>query len=165
MRNYKILGQKYKSGNWYISNSNLDSLEGSPTHIDMNFACNHNNLTSLVGGPQKVDGDYNCEYNRLTDLTGCASHIGGEFGFWHNTKITSLVGIHKIIKSCTRIHFYTELIKEGGIGLLLIENLNRITANTEQFAIIQKYLGTGTKGMMKCSKELTAKGYAQYAKL
>ena len=164
MPNCKILGNKYKGGDFDIYNKKRNSLEGCPNHITGDFYCNTNNLTSLVGGPQKVDGYYNCEYNRLTDLVGGASHIG-DILFFNDNHITSLVGIHKIIKSCKYMNFDDNKINEGGIGLLLIENLISISNKSESFYIINSYLGTGTKGMMECSKELTAKGYAPYAKL
>ena len=84
------------------------------------------------------------------------------FGF---TKITSLVGIHKIIKSCSIIHFHCDEIKEGGIGLLLIDNLYEISNYLAPFAIISSYLGSGTKGIMACRNELIENGYENHAKL
>ena len=164
MRNYNDLNLNYKGGNLSIKQDNLTSLDDCPHHITGWFICNINNLTSLVGGPQKVDGYYDCNDNLLTDLVGCASHIEQTLYFSHN-QITSLVGIHKIIKSCKSMSFTPRKIKEGGIGLLLIENLTYISESYTPFEIIQSYLGSGTKGMMECSKELKAKGWAEYAKL
>ena len=164
MRNCKILGKKYSFGNWNISKKKLVSLEGSPNHITGRFNCSYNDITSLIGGPQKVNGDYNCEYNQLTDLVGCASHIGSELNFIDNN-ITSLVGIHKIIKSCQGIYFDQVIITQGGIGLLLIENLDEFSHTSMPFSIIKSYLGTGTKGMMECRAKLIEEGYANYAKL
>ena len=163
MKTYLDLNMNYKGGDWYINQRNINSLDGCPNHIAGDFNCYANNNTSLIGGPQQVDGDYNCSRNALVDLIGWASHIGGELLFYSNN-ITSLVGIHKIIKSCKEIWFDDD-ITEGGIGLLLIANLAAISANCEPFEIIEQYLGTGTNGMMECSKELIAKGYATYAKL
>ena len=165
MQNCKILGPKYQGGRWYIGDNQLTSLEGSPNHITGDFECRFNLLTSLVGGPQHVDEDYNCTFNRLTDLVGCASHIGDRMIF-DNNKITSLIGIHKIIKSCTNMVFDDNKIIEGGIGLLLIKNLTWISSEySEPLSTIKSYLGSGTKGMMACSKELISKGYDNYAKL
>ena len=164
MLSYEDWGFEYTHGDLDISYKKIDSLEGCPQHITGKFECSNNNLTSLVGGPQRVDGDYDCDENGLTDLVGCASHITGRI-YWYNTRITSLVGIHKIIKSCKSISFGESIIKEGGIGLLLINDLCRISNSSYPFKIISKYLGQGTKGMMECSKELTAKGYERYAKL
>ena len=171
MLNCKNKGKKYKSGDFNIGVKKhykypkYESLEGCPQHITGEFTCYGNIITSLVGGPQIVDGEYWCDGNELTDLTGCASHIGDTLRFRNNRKITSLVGIHKIIKSCTYMYFDCDNITEGGIGLLMIENLTYISDGNPPFKIIQSYLGTGTKGMMECSKELTNKGYANYAKL
>ena len=164
MLNCKTLGKYYNGGNFDISFHHSDTLEYCPQHITGGFRCDNNRLSSLTGGPQKVDGDYNCSFNSLTDLVGCASHISSEL-YIQDNNITSLVGIHKIIKSCNTIFLDFGKIKEGGIGLLLIENLSRITTDYKQFEIIYNYLGTGAKGMMECRKELIDNGYALYAKL
>ena len=163
MYNCEILLKNYQGGHINIMDT-ITSLIGCPTHVTGMFDCSGNSITSLVGGPQKVDIGYDCAYNQLNDLTGCASHIGGHLDI-KNNRITSLVGIHKIIKSCPTIYFNNITILHGGIGLLLIENLKTISAHSNPFCIINKYLGSGTKGMMECRKELISKGYANYAKL
>ena len=140
------------------------TLSGFPHFFDDDFMYGHTLLISLVGGPQIVTGDYHCYDNNLTDLVGCASHIGGDLYVQHNP-ITSLVGIHKIIKSCKGFYFDDDKIKEGGIGLLLIKDLTEISDTNIPFQIIQGYVGTGTKGMMECRKELIEQGYHAYAKL
>ena len=164
MTKYIDLNITYIGSHLSVSNTKLTTLEGCPEHITGQFDCEYNGLTTLVGGPQQVDGYYYCSRNQLTDLEGCASHIGDTLYARHND-ITSLVGIHKIIKSCNRIFIDSSDIKEGGIGLLLIANLAHISDEAEPFVIIKKYLGSGTKGMMKCRAELIANGYTQYAKL
>ena len=164
MPNCEILGKNYTGGDLIVNDKKLVSLEGCPTHITGTFNCSFEKLKTLVGGPQRVDGNYKCAFNRLTDLVGCASHISGTLIITDN-KITSLVGIHKIIKSCNTIWFNDYKITQGGIGLLLIENLTNISYDDEPFQIIAQYLGSGTKGMMECSKELISSGYDNYAKL
>ena len=157
-------GPQKVDGGYFSSENRLTDLLGSPKHITTGFHVDTNQLTSLVGGPQRVDGIYNCYDNQLSDLVGCASHIGDTLNCFSNN-ITSLVGIHKIIKSCGSIRCSETKITEGGIGLLLIDNLVRITSKHEPFQIISKYLGKGTKGMMDCRAELISKGYSEYAKL
>ena len=64
------------------------------------------------------------------------------------------------------MNFDADKINEGGIDLLLISNLINISArNSEPFEIIKSYFGTGTKGMMECSKELIDMGYSSHAQL
>ena len=165
MQSYKDLNIDYQDGELDIDNLSLDSLAGCPDYITGSFICEHNKLSNLIGGPQKVDKNYWCGYNGLTALDGCASHIGGELNLCDN-QITSLVGIHKIVKSCREIFLDPDKIIEGGIGLLLIDNLNWISIfHSEPFHIIQKYLGKGTKGMMECRSELISYGYSDHAKL
>ena len=165
MQSYNELDIIYSSDDLNISFHKLDSLEGCPEHITGGFYCNYNRLETLIGGPQRVDGDYHCDGNKLTDLNGCASHISRGLICDSNNGITSLVGIHKIIKSCNNITFSCHRITEGGIGLLLIDNLVSLHSYTEPFNIIQKYLGNRTKGMMECRSELISKGFPEYAKL
>ena len=164
MRSYDDLNINYQSGDLSIKKHDLTSLVYCPEIVSGEFNCETNNLTNLIGGPQRVDGNYFCEDNLLTDLAGCASHISCELNI-SNNQITSLVGIHKIIKSCSEIYFDCDLITQGGIGLLLIENLTMISNDTMPFIIIERYLGTGTKGMMECRAVLIASGYENYAKL
>ena len=164
MRSYKDLNIDYKGGDLDISFDRLELLTGCPEVILGDFTCNDNKLKTFVGGPHIVSGNYNCEDNHLTDLVGCASHIDGALFMQYND-ITSLVGIHKIIKSCEVIEFGENRITDGGIGLLLIENLIDISSNIPPFEIIKRYLGSGTKGMMACRKELIKAGYTNHAKL
>ena len=165
MPSYNELPTNYINGDFIISPfSTFKTLMGCPDVITGDFSCDHTDITSLVGGPQQVGYDYYCTNTHITNLIGCASHIGGTLCF-QDSNITSLVGIHKIIKSCNQFVFNPGKITEGGIGLLMIANLNFISKQTEPFKIIKKYLGQGTKGMMECSKELKAKGFESYAKL
>ena len=161
---YRDLNIQYTTGGLSIKHSGIASLDGCPEFINGTFQCSDNLLSSLVGGPRKVDGSYICIRNQLTNLDGAPTHISVTFDFTYNP-ITSLIGIHKIVKSCNAIRFDSLSIEEGGIGLLLIDGLSLIPAWSEPFEIISRYLGTGTKGMMECSRELKSKGYEDYAKL
>ena len=165
MRSYKDLNIDYQGDDLQIDVKQLTSLTGCPPHITGYINCANNKITSSVGGPQIVDGNYYCSNNHLTDLIGCASHIGGTVYCYTNNKITSLVGIHKIIKSCNAIFFDADQVTQGGIGFLLIDNLTDISDFMIPFKIIKSYLGTGTKGMMVCRAELIDNGYSEYAKL
>ena len=164
MQSYKDLNKIYMDGNIRIDGCKLESLEGCPQHITGGFWCDINKITSLVGGPQIVDSNYDCRGNQLSSLIGCASHIGGTL-FTSGNSLTTLVGIHKIIKSCNVFYFDAYKITEGGIGLLLIDDLIHISNDEIPFKIILKYLGAGTKGMMACRAELIETGYENYAKL
>ena len=161
---YDQIVNDYKGGDVDIKFDKLTEFKDCPQHITGYFACWMTPLTSLVGGPQRVDGKYLFSRTEVSSLDGCASYIGDTLNF-QETKVSSLVGIHKIIKHCPEITFDGKNIIEGGIGMLLIDGLSCITAHTEPFYIIEKYLGSGAKGMMECSKELISRGYEAYAKL
>ena len=163
MRNCKIQCIKYKSGHLDI-HGHVNSLDGRPDQITGEFDCSNNDLTDLVGGPTNISGSYNCSENRLVTLLGSPEYTSADFDCAKNN-LSSLVGIHKIIKSCRVIMCSEAKITEGGIGLLLIANMEHITSKHEPFKIINSYLGKGTKGMMECSKELISRGFPEYAKL
>ena len=159
--------RKYQSGNLNIREKSVTRLNGCPEHITGDFICSRNRLSRLTNGPKQVDGNYDCSDNFLSTLDGCASHIAGFLDIRDND-ITSLVGIHKIIKSCGKLYLSDYEITEGGIGLLMIENVDIISEIKSQlapFKIIQKYRSQGTKGMMTCRAELISNGYENYAKL
>ena len=165
MKNCENIFTGYSGGTINITRRRLESLVGCPEVVSGDFFCARNDeLQNLVGGPKHVTGDYSCGSNKITSLEGCASHIGHILSC-PDTNITSLVGIHKIVKSCQSIEFDCIDIKQGGIGLLLIENLTDISSEYAPFYIIKSYLGTGTKGMMACRAELISRGYEDYAKL
>ena len=49
------------SGNFWIRNTNLTSLEGCPKEVGGGFYCSDNNLTSLKGCPKEVMGYFYCD--------------------------------------------------------------------------------------------------------
>lgn len=114
---------------------NFDSVHGS-LHLT-----NQKLLTSLEGFPRIV---------KNLDIRG--------------TAITSLVGISDVIKQ-VEIILLPFCIKEGGLGLLLIEGLKVINVDKmcKAFEIIQKYLGKGEDGLIECQSELIEAGYEEYA--
>jgi len=90
--------------------------------------------------------------------------VGGYFWCYGN-KLTSLVGIHKIIKSCQAIYLSKNPIKESGLGLLLIKDLKCIDSELPALQIIRKYLGKGKRGMIDCQTELIKAGFKDFAKI
>ena len=108
------------TGHFNISNNNLTSLEGCPTHVGMNFGCSHNYLINLKGCPRHVSGHFFCSYNRLVKLEDCPTHVGGTFDC-HSNFLTSLEGSPNSV---------------GG-SFLCDENLQK-TKEYKQFKILEK---------------------------
>jgi len=73
------------TGDCWLSNNALTSLEGGPTHVGGDFICYGNNLTSLEGAPRTVNGYFNCAYNYLTltpaDLQSLEVKVAGKIIF------------------------------------------------------------------------------------
>jgi hypothetical protein len=113
-----------------------------------------------------VNRSFDCSYNQLTSLEGAPNTIGGYFFCGGNQELTSLQGVYKIIKKINgRLYITDTPIKSGGIGLILIEGLTKIYSNLPAFKIINRYLGQGKKGLLRCQEELVDAGYEEYAKL
>ncbi len=112
-----------------------------------------------------VGGYFDCSGNRLVTLKGIPASVGKDF-YCSNNQLTSLVGVHKILKRVDGLLYITRnKIKSGGIGLLLVEGLTKIVADQSAFGIINKYLGQGMKGVLRCQEELHDAEFEEYAKL
>lgn len=150
-----------------ISNKQLTSIPIQFGIVSGEFLCNRNKLTSLKGSPTKCKAFY-CDENELTALEFAPSTIMGNFDF-DNNYITSLIGINDII---SEIHgeFHCEGYKQissGGLGLLLIKNLQDIVLtfkDQEAQDIINKYLGR-PDDIFECQNELIEAGLEEYAQL
>ena len=78
------------TGKFNCSNSNLESLEGSPKKVKKFYCSNNQNLTSLKGGPEEVEG-YNCSNCNLLSLEGAPKKVK-RFDCYNNKNLTSLEG-------------------------------------------------------------------------
>ncbi len=112
-----------------------------------------------------VGGDFYCTVNRLTTLEGAPGAVGGNF-ICRNNLLTSLVGVHRILRRVDgTLNIRGNPIAAGGIGLILVEGLSRIYADQHVFVIIQRYLGQGKKGLLRCQEALHDAGHAEHARL
>ncbi len=195
---------KYIGGSIDMSYNRLESLIGCNDIVFGDLFVQRNNLSNLIGAPKEVQSDFDCSYNEyLTSLEGCPEHIGGYFicsnnkniknlyglkfkslvtkAYFDHSGLTSIIGIHKAIPKCIEMHFDGNSIEVGGIGLLLIEGLEKIvfepnrtetkidSVTSYRFAkaitIIKKYLNQGKTGLLLCANELEDVGLSSYAKL
>ncbi len=101
-----------------------------------------------------VGGHFWCDGNRLVTLEGAPSTVGGNFWCAGN-RLTSLVGVHQILKRIDgTLDIRGNPIESGGIGLLLVKGLTEIYAKHPAFGIINKYIGQGMKGVLRCQEAL-----------
>ncbi len=165
----KDLPTKIVKGPFNCAGMNLTSLEGSPEKILGAFNCIVNKLENLKGGPKVGVVDYFCKENQLTSLEGICENMFGLYCM-HN-KLTSLAGIHKLIKSVVHIDISSNIIVEGGIGLILIKNLESVETSMcgkrfkDAIKIISKYFNQGKVGLLACQEELEQAGLDEFAKL
>jgi hypothetical protein len=103
---------------------------------------------------------------QLTKLPAVKFGTIGTFFYCTDNELTSLEGVHKIIKKIGGAFYcWGSPIKTGGIGLILIEGLTRIRSDQPAFKIINRYLGQGKKGLLRCQDELIEAGYEEFARL
>lgn len=169
---YEAPMQKQVAPLWEYGSLIVDRLPISFGTAHYDFDISHNDLTTLDGCPHTVNGHFSCSWNpRLTSLEGMPSYIGKEF-LMLGCNITSLRGINEHLCGMGRGGvFYCDWgsITEGGLGLILIENLYRIVncstvKEKAPFQIIKKYLGR-PDDIFECQAELIEQGYEAYAQL
>ncbi len=112
-----------------------------------------------------VGSDFGCGWNRLTSLEGAPSAVGGNFSC-SDTRLTSLRGVHRILRRIDgRMYIRGNEIVSGGIGLVLVEGLTEIDADQPAFEIIEKYLGQGNRGVLRCQEALHEANLGEFAKI
>jgi len=155
--------------NFYCYNNNLISLEGAPSSVGGNFRCFNNQLTSLEGAPSSVGGDFSCSFNNnLTSLEGAPSSVGGDFNCSDN-RLTSLTGIHKILKQMNG-NFYANgnPLKSNVIGLLLVKGCKKVELDNKQVEeIMNRHLQSpfGHLRVLECQSEMLDVGLEEWAEL
>ncbi len=153
------------SGDFDCSKNRLTSLEGAPGSVGGYFDCSNNQLTSLEGAPGSISRGFYCHENQLTTLEGAPGSVGRDFDCSGN-RLTSLEGAHRILRRVgDGLHIWGNGIVTGGIGLILVEGLTKIDADQPALRIINKYLGQGMKGVLRCQEELHEAGFEEFAKL
>lgn len=131
-----------------VSHNELETLAGCPDIVEENFNASFNyDLKSFALGPKRVYGNYSAEGCNIRSLVGISDHIeciSGEL----------IITFGKI--------------KEGGLGLLLIEELKDFYYGTGNFptpwSIINDYLGR-PDDIFECQNELIEAGFEEYAQL
>ncbi len=150
----------------------LDQLRGrdgeyltGTVHVTKHVDLRNENLERLPVRFGTVGGYFNFGGNRLTSLEGAPSTVNNIF-YCFNNQLTSLQGAHRILRRIDgTLYLWSNPIESGGIGLLLVEGLTRIQIGHPAFDIINRYLGQGMTGMLRCQEALHDAGYGEFAKL
>lgn len=101
-------------------------------------------------------------HTNITSLVYCPHTVGGSF-YAEQTKITSLSGIHKLVKKING-EFSIDPHYTHILGLLLIPGVSYIEANDQKLTnILNKHLKD--KNIILAQDELLEAGFTQQAKL
>ena len=174
------------TGNFWCSNNNLKSLDGSPDIVDGDFYCVAcHDLKSLEGGPKIVKGNYTItSCHGLKSLKGCPEEIGGKFKIencsslpslnygpksvggsydcYHCLAVTNIDGLAKqingelLIREIPKLKKYLKIFNTKGITRVEL-------TNKKLQAIINKYLPK--RDMLNCQDELIEAGFEEYAEI
>ncbi len=79
------------TGFFSCEKNQINTLDGSPKHVDGYFSCDMNILMSLGGSPTYVGGLFSCSDNYLKSLEGGPSYVGKHY-YCLNNVLTNLKG-------------------------------------------------------------------------
>ncbi len=163
------------------------NLKSKLLTVDGDFYCGNSHIESLVGVPRV---GRHCELafgnNLITSLEGLNNYECSSVVMDSNL-ITSLKNVHKHIKRANSIYLRDNPIMDGGIGLILIEDLNFVAYSsnddgtvfksaltpyenivlsdqfTQAMMIITRFLGQGKEGLLRCQEILVDKKLERFA--
>ena len=132
-------------------------------------------LSSFDGFPMEILGELLLNNTQFRNFDGAPANISSTLRA-EKCKLDTLSDIHRNIKSIgTSTARGAILIREnkiinGGLGLLLIKNLEDVLWDDEYSfkveEILNRYLNSNDKAkIFKCQKELIDNGFEEYAKL
>jgi hypothetical protein len=150
-------------GNFYCGQTSLTSLVGSPHTVSGSFSCQRSGITSLEGAPHQVGDRFNCSGTHITSLKGGPRIVGVNFRCEKN-RLTSLEGLPERVGGGIFLDYKPTLPL---LRLLLVQGVVQIILgnNADVIHIMNKYKGTGWKGMVPCARELIKAGFKENARL
>jgi hypothetical protein len=138
--------------------------------IGGNFVATHNGLRSFVGFPQTVEGICDCRFNNLRSMEHAPQIVGSNF-FVSNNHITNMNGFPQEIGGIVEIDYdpmlplLQTLKAKGGVEINAHSRpAVKKTDYQKMESILNKYAGTGKKGMLHAAAELTKAGYKENAR-
>jgi hypothetical protein len=147
-------------GSFYCYSNSLTTLNGAPASVGGNFWCDKNRLTTLDGAPASVGDDFWCYDNSLKSLDGAPNSVGGDF-YCRRNSLTALEGAPSSVGGKFYVDYNTSL------PLLRLLQYNKIDIEDAPQVvnqIINKYAGTGKRGMLGAAAELTKAGFRDNAR-
>ncbi len=89
--NLKKLPLKFNnvSGSFWVTNNELETLEGSPQWVGGDYFVYGNNLKNLEGGPKVVIGEYSAQSNNINSTDGFPIEVG-DFDISYNPDIKDI---------------------------------------------------------------------------
>jgi hypothetical protein len=136
-------------GNFNMAYTGLDTFEGFPRVIEGHCWCNQNKLTSFQGSPQVIEGNFLVQDNPISIMSGFPEHIQGLVSLDYTSQLPLL-----------RL-----LSAKDGVGLGPASWPDQRKGEYAKVQnILNKYAGTGKRGMLGAAAELTKAGFRDNAR-
>jgi hypothetical protein len=138
-------------GDFDVVNSGLTTLENSPHTVGDTFMCSANQLTTLAHGPQIVKYGYVIGNNPLMSLEG--------YPLSHSPEMVSMSYLSNLpllrLLNSKQIKLYPHADRDTHEEQVKVDQIS---------AILNKYVGEGKPGALKCAAELIRAGFRENAR-
>ena len=169
-------------GDFNCSRNKLTTLVDGPEQVGAYYLCEHNQLTSLQGTPDQPLEGMSCSWNQLTSLDHAPPECTRSFWCMGNN-LTTLVNLPRVmsgyincsgnpLKNLNGWDYVThaEFIVTYSEHLPLLRCIQSTKVVIKDpvpwqvQSILDKYVGQGKAGAIKCAVELVKAGYKRNAK-
>lgn len=155
-------------GDFVVGGGSITSLDNFPDKVTGDLQVLMLDIPSFVGLPKEVGEDCLLVGNKdVTSIEGLPTTIGGKLDLQQCTRITSLKGIHKLVKQVNgEIDCSNTGVKEAVLGVMAIRGVTSVSLPDNKVAeIINKHLSSDDRDINACQEELIDAGYTAWAKM
>lgn len=158
-------GKINTQGAFYLDDEEITHIPVPFGTVSGSFQANIETLKSFENFPELIKGNLYAYDTDIDSFDGLHTEVDGGVDFTMNEKLTDWVGIYKhLIRISDRLKFDVDYIERGGLGILLIKEVQEISSgNSDVDDIFNKYL-KGDRNVLDCQEELIDAGFARLAR-
>ena len=158
-------GKLNTQGAFYLDDQEITHVPVPFGTVGGSFQANIETLKSFENFPEFIKGNLYTYDTDIDSFDGLHTEVDGGVDFTMNEKLTDWVGVYKhLIRVSGRLKFDVDYIKRGGLGILLIKEVEEISSgDSDVDKIFNKYL-KGDRNVLDCQEELIDAGFARLAR-
>jgi len=163
---YKIFNGKLNTqGNFHLDDEDITHIPVPFGDVGGSFQANIETLKSFENFPMRILGNLYAYDTGVESFDGLRTEVDGTVDITMNQKLADWVGVYKHLRRIGgTLKFDVDYVKRGGLGVLLIKELQEISSgNSDVDTIINKYL-KGDRSVLDCQEELIDAGFAHLAR-